>query len=32
LFGCAHPAAAWTVQQARNALMDLGEWTNGLKS
>jgi transposase InsO family protein len=27
----AHPTAAWTVQQARNALMDLGEQTGSLK-
>jgi putative transposase len=27
----AHPTAAWTVQQARNTLMDSGEQTDGLK-
>ena len=27
----AHPTTAWTVQQARNTLMDLGEQTDGLK-
>ena len=27
----AHPTAAWTVQQARNTLMDLGEQTGSLK-
>jgi putative transposase len=26
-----HPAAAWTAQQARNTLMDLGERTDSLK-
>jgi putative transposase len=27
----AHPTAAWTVQQARNTLIDLGEQTASLK-
>jgi transposase InsO family protein len=27
----AHPAGAWTVQRARNLLMDLGERANGFK-
>ena len=27
----AHPAAAWMVQQARNALMEFGERTDGPK-
>jgi putative transposase len=27
----AHPTAAWTVQQARNTLMNIGERTDGLK-
>ena len=27
----AHPTTAWTVQQARNALMDFGKRTDGLK-
>jgi putative transposase len=27
----AHPAGAWTAQQARNLLMDLGERTNRFK-